>query len=148
MNEDVELEELIKEIALKHGIALGRDDPILILQTLNNRLLQASQKAQQAMLDQYKAELEELSLRWSVDAKEKAERILNASLNASKVAMEQLMRASVNEMVTTIKAEVDASLNLINRPIKETNRIGLMNIVASCITLLAATVLLWATTYP
>ena len=100
------------------------------------------------MLDQYKAELEELSLRWSVDAKEKAERILNASLNASKVAMEQLMRASVNEMVTTIKAEVDASLNLINRPIKETNRIGLMNIVASCITLLAATVLLWATTYP
>ena len=148
MNEDNELEELIKEIAVKHGIALGRDDPILILQTLNNRLLHASQKAQQAMLDQYKAELEDLSLRWSVDAKEKAERILNAPLNASKVAMEQLMRASVNEMVTTIKAEVDASLNLINRPIKETNRIGLMNIVASCITLLAATVLLWATTYP
>ena len=64
MNEDVELEELIKEIAVKHGIALGRDDPVLILQTLNNRLLQANQKAQQALLDQYKAELEELSLRW------------------------------------------------------------------------------------
>jgi chromosome condensin MukBEF ATPase and DNA-binding subunit MukB len=140
MNEDNELEELIKEIAVKHGIALSRDDPILILQTLNNRLLQASQKAQQALLDQYKAELEELSLRWSADAKEKAERILNASLDASKVAMEQLMRASAQEMITTIKAEVDASLNRINRPIKDINRIGLMNIIASYITVLATAV--------
>jgi hypothetical protein len=147
MNEDSELEELIKEIALKHSIALGRDDPILILQTLNKRLLQASQKAQQALLDQYKAELEDLSLRWSTDAKEKAERILNASLDASIVAMEQLMRASAKEMVTTIKAEIDASLNRINRPIKDTKRVGLMNIAASCITLLAAAVLLWTTTY-
>jgi hypothetical protein len=146
MNEDSELEELIKEIAVKHGIALGRDDPILILQTVNNRLLQASQKAQQALLDQYKAELEELSLRWSADAKEKAERILNASLDASKAVMEQLMRASAQEVVTTMKAEVDASLNRINRRIKDTNRISLMNLAASCITLLATAVLLWTTT--
>ena len=144
MNEDNELEELIKEIAVKHGIALGRDDPVLILQTLNNRLLQASQKAQQALLDQYKAELEELSLRWSAEAKEKAERILNASLNASKVEMEQLMRASAKEMVTTIKTEIDGSLKHINNPIKDTNRIGQINIAASCITLLVVTVLLWA----
>jgi hypothetical protein len=143
MNEDSEREELIKELAVKHGIALGRDDPILILQTLNNRLLQASQKAQQALLDQYKAELEELSLRWSADAKEKAERILNASLDASKVAMNQLMRASAKEIITTMKAEVKASINRINRPIKDISRIGLMNIVASCVTLLAAAALLW-----
>jgi multidrug efflux pump subunit AcrA (membrane-fusion protein) len=143
MNEDSELEELIKEIAVKHGIALSRDDPILILQTLNNRLLQASQKAQQALLDQYKAELEELSLRWSADAKEKAERILNASLDASKVAMEQLMRASAQKMITTIKTEIDTSLNLINRPIKDINRIGLMNIIASYITVLATAVFIY-----
>jgi hypothetical protein len=145
MNEASEREELIKEIALKHSIALGRDDPILILQTLNNRLLQASQKAQQALLDQYKAELEELSLRWSTEAKEKAERILNASLNASKMAMEQLMRAGAKEVVTTMKAEMDASLYRISGPIKNTTRIGLINLAASCITLLAAAVLLLTT---
>ena len=125
------MEELIKEIAVKHGIAVGRDDPILILQTLNNRLMQASQKAQQEMLDQYKSELEGISFRWSADAKEKAERILNASLDASKAAMEGLLRAGAKEVVTTIKAEVDASLNLISRPIKDANRIGLMNLTAS-----------------
>ena len=148
MSDEHELEEMIKEIAAKHGIAVGRDDPILILQTLNNRLMQANQKAQQEMLDQYKSELESISLRWSTDAKEKAERILNASLDASKAAMEQLMLAGAKEVVETIKSEVDTSLNRINCPIKDANRIGLMNIVASCITLLAAAVLLWTTIHP
>ena len=148
MSHEHEIEELIKEIAAKHGIAVGRDDPILILQTLNNRLMQANQKAQQEMLDHYKSELESISLRWSTDAKEKAERILNASLDASKAVMEQLMLAGAKEVVETIKSEVDTSLNRINCPIKDANRIGLMNIVASCITLLAAAVLLWATIHP
>ena len=142
------MEETIKEIAAKHGIAVGRDDPLLILHTLSNRLLQDSQKAQQALLDLYKSELEGISLRWSTDAKEKAERILNVSLDASKTAMERLLWAGAKEVVTTIKAEVDASLNLISRPIKNANRIGLMNIAASCITLLAAAALLWTTTHP
>ena len=145
MSHESDIDELIKEIAAKHGIAVGRDDPILILQTLNTRLMQANQKAQQDLLDQYKSELEDLSLRWSTDAKEKAERILNASLDASKTAMKQLLQAGANELVTTIKAEVDASLNHINRPIQEAHRIGLMNIVASCITLLAAAIILWTT---
>jgi len=148
MSHEHEIEELIKEIAAKHGIAVGRDDPILILQTLNNRLMQANQKAQQEMLDHYKSELESISLRWSTDAKEKAERILNASLDASKAVMEQLMLAGAKEVVETIKSEVDTSLNRINCPIKDANRIGLMNIVASCITLLAAAVLLWTTIHP
>ena len=148
MSHEHEIEETIKEIAAKHGIAVCRDDPILILQTLNNRLMQASQKAQQEMLDQYKSELEGISLRWSTDAKEKAERILNASLDASKAAMERSLRAGAKEVVTTIKAELDASLNRISRPIKDANRIGLMNLTASCITLLAAAVLLWTTTHP
>ena len=58
------VDELIKEIAVKHGIAVSRDDPILILQTINNRPMQDREKAQQAMLDQYKEELEALALRW------------------------------------------------------------------------------------
>jgi hypothetical protein len=86
------VEELIKEIAAKHGIAVSRDDPILILQTINTRLLQDSAKAQQVMLDQYKEELEALALHWGNDARDKAERILNASLMASKGAMAKVMQ--------------------------------------------------------
>lgn len=147
MNDDHALGELIKEIAAKHGIALGRDDPILILQTLNNRLLQDNQKAQQAMLDQYKEELETISIRWSADTKEKAERILNLSLESSKVAMDQLMQAGTKELLLRFTSQVDESLNLMRYLIKNSQRIGTMNIIASCITLLAVLALIGSRIY-
>ena len=57
---DNNVEELIKEIAIKHGIAVSPDDPILIMQTINTRLMQDSAKAQEKMLDHYKEEMEAL----------------------------------------------------------------------------------------
>ena len=143
-----ENDALIKEIAVKHGIAVGRDDPILILHTLNNQLLQDNRKAQQELLDQFKAELEGLSLRWSSDAKDKAERILNASLVASKESMGHLMQAGTNDLVATVKNDVDAALSRIEQPLRDAYRIGIMNILAACLTIFAATVLLWTVTQP
>ena len=99
-----QVEELIKEIAAKHGIAVSRDDPILVLQTINNRLMQDSSKAQQAQLDQYKEELEALALRWGTDAKDKAERILNAALTASKGAMDKAMQENAKSTAATVRA--------------------------------------------
>ena len=93
MNTDDKIEQLIREIASKHGIAVARDDPILVLQTINHRLLQDSVAAQQAMLDRYKEELESVGNRWSLDSHEKAERILNAALEASTDTMGQLVQA-------------------------------------------------------
>lgn len=134
-------EELIREIATKHGIAVSRDDPILILQTINNRLLMDSAKAQQVQLDQYKEELEALTLRWSNDAKGKAERILDASLLAAKDAMSQLMEEGAKSSARLVAAEIELAL----APIKDAHRIAMLNVMASCITMLAAAIALWAT---
>jgi len=140
-----QIEELIKEIAVKHGIAVSRDDPILVLQTINNRLMQNSSKAQQAQLDRYKEELEELALRWGNDAQSKAERILNASLIASKEAMGQIMQEGAKATAASMRSEVDASLARVTTPIRDAHRIAMLNVLASCITLLAAAVALWVT---
>ena len=138
-----QVEELIKEIAAKHGIAVSRDDPILVLQTINNRLMQDSSKAQQAQLDQYKEELEALALRWGTDAKDKAERILNAALTASKGAMDKAMQENAKSTAATVRAEVDAALGRVAGQVEDARRIGLLNVLASCITLAAAAVALW-----
>ena len=138
-----QVEELIKEIAAKHGIAVSRDDPILVLQTINNRLMQDSSKAQQAQLDQYKEELEALALRWGTDAKDKAERILNAALTASKGAMDKAMQENAKSTAATVRAEVDAALGRVAGQVKDARRIGLLNVLASCVTLAAAAVALW-----
>ncbi len=72
MASDDKIEELIGEIAVKHGITIGRNDPILILQTINERLMQDTQAAQQEILDHFKEELESIAHRWGEDAKGKA----------------------------------------------------------------------------
>jgi hypothetical protein len=94
-----QVEELIREIAAKHGIAVSRDDPIFVLQTINNRLMHDSAKAQQDMLDRYKEELEVIAQRWGADAKTKAERILNASMTASKEAMQRTIRTGLQSQL-------------------------------------------------
>lgn len=52
------IDETIKEIAVRHGVILSKDDPVLILQTMNERLLEETRKSQQEMLAQFKEEME------------------------------------------------------------------------------------------
>ena len=139
---DDQIESLIREIATKHGIAVGRDDPILILQTINNRLLQDGAKAQQDMLEQFKKELEAMAMRWSEDAKNKAERIVNASLNASKESMENMMAQGARDTIKTVRAEIDSSLNRINGPIRDAKKIAVLNVIAGSMTIIAVTAFL------
>jgi chlorite dismutase len=138
-----EVDELIKEIAAKHGIAVSRDDPILVMQTINHRLMQDTSKEQQAQLDHYKEELEALALGWGNDAKDKAERILNAALSASKDAMHQAMQENAKNTAASVRAEVDLILGRMAKQLQDAQRIVLLNVAASCITLAAAAVSLW-----
>lgn len=139
-----QFDDLIREIATKHGIVVGRDDPILVLQTINLRLMQDSAKAQRVQLDQYKEELEGLALRWGNDAKEKAERILNAALAASKGAMEQLMEESAKKAAAAVSSEVSAALGAAAARVRDARKIAWLNVFASCATLCAAAIVLWA----
>jgi ABC-type branched-subunit amino acid transport system substrate-binding protein len=137
-----QIEELIKEIAAKHGIAVGRDDPIMILQTVNARLLEDSAKAQQAMLERYKEELEVLSTRWSSDAKATAERILNAALQASKNAV----REGAREAAASVRIDVDTALIRIDHAVRQRRVVGILNLVAWCITLVTMAMAVWVAT--
>jgi hypothetical protein len=138
-----QFDELIREIATKHGIVVSRDDPILVLQTINLRLMQDSAKAQQAMLDHYKEELEGIALRWGNDAKEKAERILNASLAASKATMEQAMDEGAKRAAAAVAGELKAVLGGAAARVGDARKIAWLNVAASFITLCAAAIVLF-----
>lgn len=133
-----QLETLINDIAIKHGVVIGRDDPILILQTMNSKLMEDNAKTQQLMLNQYKEDLEGIALRWGNDAKEKSERILNASLAASKEAMANLLQESANKTALTIQNNIEELLSRANGTLRHTKRIAILNLTASALTLLAA----------
>ena len=102
------VEELIGEVARKHGIAIGRDDPILVLHTMNDRLVRESAAAQQVLLDAYKQELEVLASRWSMEATDRADRILQAALAGSQEAIASAMREGASA-VAALLGEREAS---------------------------------------
>lgn len=139
------IEETIKEIAVKHGIAVGRDDPILILHTINERLMRDSATAQQEILDQFKEELEAIAHRWSDDAKSKAERTLNAAIAASKETMMNMMREGALITTEAIHREVEVSVKKIAISFRESRRTAIMNMAAAAMTLVAAALVLWIT---
>ena len=104
------IDKTIKEIAVRHGVILSKDDPILILQTMNERLLEETRKAQQEMLVQFKEEMESISSQWKDDAKDKAEKVLSAALASSKSAMAKLLQESTNESIHAMKKMISDSL--------------------------------------
>ncbi|MDD2162223.1 conjugal transfer protein TraM [Pseudomonas sp. MIL19] len=138
------VDELIKEIAVKHNIAVSRDDPIMVLHTINERLMRDSEKAQQDMLDTFKEELESIAFRWGADAKEKAERILNAALSASRETMAKAMQDSAKATADAVRTEVDAALRRVVAPVEDAKRIARLNIVAACLAFAAAAIVLFA----
>ena len=138
------VEELIQEIAAKHGIAVSREDPIFVLHTINQRLLQDSAKTQQAMLDQYKEELGAIAQAWASDAQAKAERVLNAAIAGSKEAAGKIMREGATAAAASVRGEVDAALGRLAGTLRHTCRLGVLNLVASVVTLAAAGLAFWA----
>jgi len=136
-------EELLTEIAAKHGVALDRQDPILIVQTLHMRLLEESRRTQQAMLEDYRTTLEGLLDRWGIETKTKAERIVTASLTASTEAMKAQMATATTEVARTIRSEVTDVLEQIETRARRAQTIGYLNLFAAVVTVLAAVVLYW-----
>lgn len=138
------VDDLIGEVARKHGVAIGRDDPILVLQTINERLLQDSSAAQQALLDAYKEELEALASRWSTDAADRADRIVQAALAGSKETVASIVAEAAMATAALVRAEADAALSRVAVRLQEARRIAILNLVAACITLLAAGIVVWS----
>lgn len=137
------LAALTQDIAAQHGLELARDDPILVFHALHQRLLEDSRQAQQALLDQYQQELESLSTRWSLDARDKAERTLNAALTAGKDAMAQAMQDASSHAATAIRAEMDAAQERIAAMLQDAQRGARLHLLAACLALAAVAVAAW-----
>ena len=128
------IEEIIKEIAVRHGIAVGRDDPILMLHTINAQLMRENTEIQQEILDHFKSELEEIAQRWGDDARNKAERTLNAALTASRDAMLEAMQAGGEKVAVIIQREIQT----MEMPMRVAKQVAIMNIIAGAMVVCTA----------
>jgi hypothetical protein len=136
------IEETIKEIAVKHGIAVGRDDPIMILHTINERLMKETAISQRQILHEFKEELESVAHEWEITAKKTAEKILNAALSTSKEAMAEGGKTAAK----ALGREIDSRLAQVGASIRSARKLVIINVVAAVVTLLAAVAVLWVIT--
>ena len=132
------IENLIEEVAVKHGVTIGKNDPILILTTINSRLIEDSQAGQKEILSEFKAELEEVTARWGIEAKGKAERILTVALTASKEAMDQAIEQGATKTVESIQIEIEDIVRPLTIQLKNMRRYSTWIFLASVIVFLAS----------
>lgn len=138
-----QIEEMIREIASEHGIALSRDDPILVLQTMNARLIKDHELAQQALLNQFKSELEVAASNWTEISKRNATQILNASINASRVTLETLINENSDVVVKKLNDERSACIAEIVEIARSSKIVAMLNIAAAFMTLLSSSVVFY-----
>lgn len=131
------LDKIIQDITVKHGVLLGKDDPILMLQTMNAQLIEENRKAQQDLLVQFREEMESISSQWKDDAKEKSEKVLNAALASSKEAITRLLHESTKESVQVMKKLISDSLIEAHSFTQKTQKFSRFALVSSA-TLFAA----------
>jgi len=129
-------DETIQEIAIKHGVVLSKDDPILMLQTMNERLVEETRQAQTVMLTQFREEMEGISSQWRDDANNKAEKILNAALSSSKEAMDKILRQTTSEFTQAMKQLISDSLTEardLTRQTRKYNHFWLAGSITACL---------------
>lgn len=102
-----EIEKVIQDIAKIHNISIGRDDPILILYTINEMLLKRATEAQENQLKAFQQEIQLSMKQLSEESKDKAEKVITAALNASRANIER----ATSEQIDSFNNQLTKTLN-------------------------------------
>jgi len=138
MNTD-KLDVLIERVASEHGIVLSQDDPVLMMHTLNEVLLEQNKEAHAELLSNYQAILEESFNQWQTVASKKANALINAQQNNFSKNNDQLIDQSM-QLIS------EKFIIAINHDIRELVRISrqaaIMNLFAAALVLVSAVLIL------
>lgn len=137
---DDNIVNLIKEIAAKHSIAIGKDDPILILHTMNQLLMEHNIKAQEALLDKFKEEIELSTNRVVFDISKKAIEAIDNSILESKAEADEIISEATQSLV---KSLTELILNPTIKNVSDIKRWATLNLLASLLTLIAAAIVVY-----
>lgn len=148
------IEAIIRAVAVKHGIAIGRNDPILVLHTVNGLLLEELAKQQEGLIDQFRENLESAANHWSKNIEVKADDILSNMGNNHRQLINELIETQIDNMALAIAhksgdiavAHQKRTVNnfkSLNSQIKSMRSMLYFNFAASIMALVSAILMLW-----
>jgi len=96
-------QSLIEAITAKHGVRLSPDDPLAILPTVYEHLINQFDTALENRMTTLRSDLNEVERSWGENAKTKAERVLALALEASREQVAAVMQSGVNSLPNTVR---------------------------------------------
>jgi hypothetical protein len=139
VNDDVN--DLIRELAVEHGVALDRGDPILVLQTATRRILEGvlrqAEQAQSEALKQHRSELEAAAAKWHEDSKRTASQFLQHVPTSIASGVSAELRKAASAAVLQLE-------HALERHNKALARATLTCALSAAVAMLAAATFVWA----
>lgn len=133
------INRIIEEVALKHGISLGRDDPVLMVYTINRQLMESSVRTQQEALDKYLCSVEKSAGR----IHDQAILTLDKRMREASVGMKQALLQEAERLFSEQRKDRQAINDRMMEGYKKWCRFAAFNAIVSALTMLTAGVVLW-----
>ena len=137
MNRD-RLNEIIAELARVHKVVLSPDDPLLMLVTLNQLLLEDLRAEQEQLIQQFREALLTMSIDWQKLASKKAEMILNSGILAGKTAIASGVESGLSEGLPLFLGPAQAAAIRLENQFRQLRRLvigvaGIAVLLALCL---------------
>lgn len=145
MNNEDNIDDLLAELARKHKVALGADDPVAMLVTVNRFLLRETAASQDQLLQGFREAIVTASNDWNKLANKRAETILNATIFAAKNAVASGAEEGVATGLPIFLQEAERVSGRIESQLKQVRR--LVFSVALLVVLLVAVFVILCTAF-
>ena len=132
------LDALIERIASEHGIVLSQDDPVLMMYTLNEVLLEQNEKAHADLLSNYQAILEENFNRWCEYSTKKSNAIISASMSSAQLTRDQFLESFIQLIDEKIKSREGQEIYELTRISRQA---AIINLLASTLLLISVLII-------
>jgi Transcriptional activator TraM len=146
-------EAIIRAVAVKHGIALGKNDPILVLETVNGLLMEEFGRKQDVLIEEFHIKLEAAADLWSENMASEASEMLVNMENSHLQLINELVETQVKdiaiaiadnsgEITLTQQQRAAKHLRSLNSQLKTLRSMLYVNFAASIMALISAIVML------
>ncbi len=132
------LDALIERIATEHGIVLSQDDPVLMMHTLNEVLLEQNEKAHAELLSNYQATLEENFNRWCEYSTKKSNAIISSSMGNAQLTRDQFLESCIQLIDEKIKSRESQEIYELTRISRQA---AIINLLASTLLLISVVII-------
>lgn len=136
------LDALIERVASEHGIVLSQDDPVLMMHTLNEVLLEQNEKAHAELLSNYQAILEENFNRWCEYSTKKSNAIISTSMGNAQLTRDQFLESCIQLIDERIKRKEGQEIYELTRISRQAAIINLLSAVLVLVSVVLVFVIL------